>query len=134
MTMKPRAYLVGGGIGSLAAAAFMIRNGGVPGGNISILEAAPLMGGSLDGTGNPGGGLLPTRVAGDYSSCSEDVLTHRSRRNRGFRLERPCNARAAVISGQNARSKHNGERVIRSCHRERRARDPGRAARLSNSL
>ena len=26
-----RAYLIGGGIGSLAAAAFMIRDGGVPG-------------------------------------------------------------------------------------------------------
>lgn len=35
-----KAYLVGGGIGSLAAAAFMIRDGGLPGGNISILEAA----------------------------------------------------------------------------------------------
>jgi oleate hydratase len=31
---------VGGGIGSLAAAAFMIRDGNLPGGNISILEAA----------------------------------------------------------------------------------------------
>ena len=48
-----QAYLVGGGIGSLAAAAFMIRDGGMPGENISILEAAPLMGGSLDGAGDP---------------------------------------------------------------------------------
>ncbi len=38
MIVKPRAYLVGGGIGSLAAAVFMIRDGKVPGGNISILE------------------------------------------------------------------------------------------------
>jgi oleate hydratase len=56
MSTKSNAYLVGGGIGSLAAAAFMIRDGGVPGGNISILEAAPLMGGSLDGAGSPEGG------------------------------------------------------------------------------
>jgi len=27
MNSKPRAYLVGGGIGSLAAAAFMVRDG-----------------------------------------------------------------------------------------------------------
>jgi oleate hydratase len=47
---------VGGGIGSLAAAAFMIRDGGVPGENISILEAAPILGGSLDGAGDPAGG------------------------------------------------------------------------------
>ena len=51
-----KAYLVGGGIGSLAAAAFMIRDGSLPGGNISILEAAPVMGGSLDGAGDPAGG------------------------------------------------------------------------------
>jgi oleate hydratase len=53
MNTKSKAYLVGGGIGSLAAAAFMIRDGNLPGGNISILEAAPIMGGSLDGAGDP---------------------------------------------------------------------------------
>ena len=56
MSVTSKAYLVGGGIGSLAAAAFMIRDGSMPGDNISILEAAPLMGGSLDGAGNPEGG------------------------------------------------------------------------------
>ena len=44
-----KAYLVGGGIGSLAAAAFMIRDGGMRGENISIYEALPKMGRSLDG-------------------------------------------------------------------------------------
>jgi oleate hydratase len=53
MNTKSKAYLVGGGIGSLAAAAFMIRDGNLPGRNISILEAAPIMGGSLDGAGDP---------------------------------------------------------------------------------
>ncbi|MBA4308302.1 MAG: oleate hydratase [Sphingopyxis sp.] len=43
-----KAYLVGGGIGSLAAAAFMIRDGGMQGKNITIYEAKPLLGGSLD--------------------------------------------------------------------------------------
>ncbi len=56
MNNKPKAFLVGGGIGSLAAAAFMIRDGNVPGENISILEAAPVMGGSLDGAGEFSGG------------------------------------------------------------------------------
>jgi oleate hydratase len=56
MSPTSKAYLVGGGIGSLAAAAFMIRDGKLPGGNISILEAAPVMGGSLDGSGDPVGG------------------------------------------------------------------------------
>jgi oleate hydratase len=52
MNTEPKAYLVGGGIGSMAAAAFMIRDGSLPGRNISILEAAPVMGGSLDGAGD----------------------------------------------------------------------------------
>jgi oleate hydratase len=62
-----KAHLVGGGIGSLAAAAFMIRDAGVPGRNITIYEALPVMGGSLDGGGNPidcytlrGGRMLTT--------------------------------------------------------------------------
>jgi oleate hydratase len=55
MSANSKAYLVGGGIGSLAAA-FMIRDGKLPGENISILEAAPLLGGSLDGSGDPAGG------------------------------------------------------------------------------
>jgi oleate hydratase len=74
---KPKAYLVGGGIGSLAAAAFMIRDGSVPGGNISILEAAPIMGGSLDGAGAPatgysmrGGRMLTT----DNYECTWDLF------------------------------------------------------------
>jgi oleate hydratase len=52
MRTKPKAYLVGGGIGLLAAAAFMIRDGKLPGGNISILEMMPVLGGSLDGAGD----------------------------------------------------------------------------------
>lgn len=62
-----QAYLIGGGIGSLAAAAFMVRDGGVPGRCITILEAASVMGGSLDGAGHPdhgyslrGGRMLTT--------------------------------------------------------------------------
>ena len=51
-----KAYLVGGGIGSLAAAAFMIRDGGVPGRNITIYEAMPVLGGSLDGGGSAADG------------------------------------------------------------------------------
>jgi oleate hydratase len=56
MSEKPKAFLVGGGIGSLAAAAFMIRDGHLPGGNITILEASAIMGGSLDGAQVPVGG------------------------------------------------------------------------------
>jgi oleate hydratase len=45
-------YLVGGGIASLAAAAFLIRDGGVKGSHIRILEESTQFGGSLDAGGN----------------------------------------------------------------------------------
>jgi oleate hydratase len=71
------AHLVGGGIGSLAAAAFMIRDGHVPGRNITVYEALPLLGGSLDGGGNPdqgytlrGGRMLTT----DNYECTWDLF------------------------------------------------------------
>ena len=72
-----KAYLIGGGIGSLAAAAFMIRDGRMLGANISILEALPLLGGSLDGAGDPvtgyslrGGRMLTT----DNYECTWDLF------------------------------------------------------------
>lgn len=42
-------YLVGTGLASLSAAAFLIRDGQVPGNKITLLEELPLPGGSLDG-------------------------------------------------------------------------------------
>jgi oleate hydratase len=76
ITSESKAYLIGGGIGSLAAAAFLIRDGCMPGGNISILEASPTMGGSLDGAGDPaagysmrGGRMLTT----DNYECTWDL-------------------------------------------------------------
>ena len=49
----PKAYMVGRCIGSLAAVVFLICDGNVPGRNITIYEAMPVLGGSLDGDGNP---------------------------------------------------------------------------------
>ncbi len=51
MSKNRKAFMIGSGIGSLAAAAFMIRDGGIPGNNITIFEAKPDYGGSLDGGG-----------------------------------------------------------------------------------
>jgi oleate hydratase len=77
MSIESKAYLLGGGIGSLAAAAFMIRDGAFSGENIVILEAKPVMGGSLDGAGNPadgyslrGGRMLTT----DNYECTWDLF------------------------------------------------------------
>jgi oleate hydratase len=77
MTIDRKAYLVGGGIGSLAAAAFMIRDGDMAGENITIFETLPLFGGSLDAAGNAedgysmrGGRMFTT----DNYECTWDLF------------------------------------------------------------
>ncbi|MCV2364401.1 oleate hydratase [Paucibacter sp. DJ1R-11] len=77
MNSTRKAYFIGGGIGSLAGAAFLIRDGGMPGANIRILEAGRLMGGSLDGTGDAergysmrGGRMLTT----DNYECTWELF------------------------------------------------------------
>src|SRR5674536_184753 len=63
-TLKPegienkKAYLVGGGIASLSAAAYLIRDGHMDGKNITILEQSPIIGGSMDGSGNAKDGYV----------------------------------------------------------------------------
>ena len=76
MNPESKAYFIGGGVGSLVAAAFMIRDGGIRGNNISIFDAMPIMGGSLDGAGDPvhgyslrGGRMLTT----DNYECMWDL-------------------------------------------------------------
>lgn len=49
---KPQAYLVGGGIASMAAATFLIRDAGFDGSDIHILEESTGVGGALDGSGD----------------------------------------------------------------------------------
>ena len=56
MTTKSKVSLIGGGIGNLAAAAFLIRDAHLPGPNITVFEASPAVGGSLDGAGDAAGG------------------------------------------------------------------------------
>jgi len=53
-----RAWLVGSGLASLAAAAFMIRDAYMDGSQITILEASNADGGALDGSGDAVSGWL----------------------------------------------------------------------------
>jgi len=46
------AYIVGGGIGGLATAFFLIRDGKMPGSSITIFEELEVMGGACDAKGN----------------------------------------------------------------------------------
>ena len=51
-------YLVGGGVASLSAAVFLIRDGDIPGRRITILEELGVLGGSLDGSGSAEAGYV----------------------------------------------------------------------------
>jgi oleate hydratase len=46
---KKKVYLIGGGIASLSAAVFLIRDAQIPGKNITIFEADKISGGAMDG-------------------------------------------------------------------------------------
>jgi oleate hydratase len=52
-TRGGEAFLVGGGIVSLAAAVHLIQDADVPASQIHILESSSESGGSMDGAGNP---------------------------------------------------------------------------------
>nr|WP_314464027.1 oleate hydratase [uncultured Clostridium sp.] len=55
---KGKAYFVGGGLGSLAGAAYLIRDCKMPGNQITIFEGMPVFGGSNDGIGTPAKGFV----------------------------------------------------------------------------
>jgi oleate hydratase len=72
------AYLVGGGIAALASAAYLIRDGGVPGENIQIFEEASILGGSLDGGGSASTGYTlrgGRMVTYEAYTCMFDLLS-----------------------------------------------------------
>ena len=72
-----KAFLIGAGIGSLASAALLIRDGAIPGRDITLFESLPVTGGSLDGGGSAqrgytlrGGRMLTT----DNYECTWDLF------------------------------------------------------------
>lgn len=70
-------YLIGGGIASLAAAAFLIRDGNIPGRNITILEESETIGGSLDAAGTPKEGYVMRggRMLESKYLCTYDLFS-----------------------------------------------------------
>jgi oleate hydratase len=71
-----KAYLIGSGIASLASAAYLIRDGGVPGSNIVLFEESDQTGGSLDATGSPETGytMRGGRMFEEAFNCTYDLL------------------------------------------------------------
>ncbi|WP_144157423.1 oleate hydratase [Paraburkholderia sp. BCC1885] len=72
-----KCYLIGGGIASLAAAAFLIRDGRIRGCDITILEALNKPGGSLDGSGTAESGyvLRGGRMLESRYLCTYDLFS-----------------------------------------------------------
>jgi oleate hydratase len=72
-----KVYLIGGGIASLAAAAFLIRDAGFRGRNIVILEQLDRLGGSLDGAGSAEDGyvLRGGRMIESKYLCTYDLFS-----------------------------------------------------------
>jgi oleate hydratase len=70
-----KAHIVGGGFGGLAAAAYLIRNAGVSGQDITIYEADERMGGGFSLGGSAASGYsLPGSVFDSEFRCTFDLL------------------------------------------------------------
>ncbi|MFD4375140.1 oleate hydratase [Streptomyces sp. NPDC059202] len=109
-----KVYLVGGGIASLAAAAFLVRDAGVPGGNIHILEQLPIAGGSMDGAPAPtaeggyvtrGGRMFEEEhyvclwnLLESIPTLDDPAISVRQEML-AFNIEHPTNAKARIING-----------------------------------
>ncbi|WP_243109927.1 oleate hydratase [Clostridium sp. E02] len=73
---KKNAYLIGGGVGSLSAAAYLIRDAHMAGKNIHILEQLEVTGGSMDGSGTAEAGYTARggREIECHFECFKDLF------------------------------------------------------------
>lgn len=72
-----QAFLIGGGIGSLAAAVYLIRDGRMSGQNIVVFDEGEFWGGSLDASGsaNAGYAMRGGRMFEEHFVCTYDLLS-----------------------------------------------------------
>ncbi|MBW4036609.1 MAG: oleate hydratase [Proteobacteria bacterium] len=68
---EKHAHIIGGGLAGLAAAAFLATDASMPGGNITIYETLPVMGGSMDAADHAKGGYTSRgeRELESYMEC-----------------------------------------------------------------
>ena len=73
-----KVYLVGSGIASLASATYLINDAGVSGDDIHIMEQDDVLGGALDGSGDPDNGYLIRggRMHEEHFVCYWDLLSN----------------------------------------------------------
>lgn len=72
-----KVYLVGSGIASLASAVYLIQDAGMPAANIRIFEQDDIIGGALDGAGDPEQGFVVRggRMHEEHFVCYWDLLS-----------------------------------------------------------
>lgn len=75
---KSKVYLIGSGIASLASAVYLVKDAGVPGENIHILEQDGVAGGACDGAGDPDDGFVVRggRMHEAHYECYWDLLSN----------------------------------------------------------
>ncbi|HIW29221.1 MAG TPA: oleate hydratase [Candidatus Luteococcus avicola] len=73
---ETKGYIVGSGLAGLAAAVFLVRDAGVPGANITILEKDDIAGGALDGLDVPEKGFVIRggRELENHMECLWDMM------------------------------------------------------------
>ncbi len=73
---EKHAYIIGGGIAGLSAAAFLVRDAQMPGKNITVFDQLPVFGGSMDACGNPETGYISRgeRELEPYMECLWDLF------------------------------------------------------------
>lgn len=73
---KKKAYIVGGGIAGLSAAAFLVRDAQMPGENITVYDQLPVFGGSMDACSTGSGGYVSRgeRELEPYMECLWDLF------------------------------------------------------------
>jgi len=106
-------YLVGGGIASLAAASFLIRDGDIRGQNITILEESPKIGGSLDAAGNPRDGYVMRggRMFESKYLCTYDLFSSIPT------LDESKTVTQEIFQWNEVMSTHSRSRLFRDGHR-----------------
>lgn len=72
-----KAYIVGGGIAGLASAVYLIREAGLTGHNITILDQGNVNGGAMDGAGSAKNGYVIRggRMHEEHYACTWDLLS-----------------------------------------------------------
>jgi oleate hydratase len=77
LELRMKAHLIGGGIASLAAAAYLFKDGNFLASNIHIYETSDVLGGALDAGGDPvhGYSMRGGRMFEEHDPCMHELLS-----------------------------------------------------------